>query len=99
MEHVMSMAAGILQQAGSGGLAGGGNPAEIIVRVRSNGHLVTLRPARMRAVADADLIKRLRDVVGQGAVWIIPASPQLQSRNGHGRPQWQRQNQSEMAGA
>lgn len=64
------MARGLLTQAAATAGAERGRPAGIVLRVHGHGRITELRSRAMRAVATADLLARLRQIVGEPNVRI-----------------------------
>jgi DNA polymerase-3 subunit alpha len=69
----MEMVAGILQQAAA--TPAPGRPVEVVVRVKTEGRHVLLRPSRMRVVLEPALLERLGSVVGPEHLRVIGGAP------------------------
>jgi DNA polymerase-3 subunit alpha len=84
----MEMAAGLLRQAGAASQGNGsaerGRPAEVLVFLRTAGKRVQLQPRRIRAIAEPQLITRLREIVGTDRVRVVASSnpPRVGRSNG-----------------
>ncbi len=68
----MQMVRGILTQASANPSGESGRTAGVLLRILNNGHAVTLKSRPLKAVATGDLLSRLRQVVGDENVHIMP---------------------------
>ena len=83
--HRLDMVKGYLNQH-SGRPAEGGHPAEVHLRLHTEGRCVTLRCLRTRVIVDEYLLKRLRETVGESCVRVRSAGAPASSRNGNRHP-------------
>jgi DNA polymerase-3 subunit alpha len=86
----MQMIAGLLQQAGAAKVADGGRAAEVFLHVLADGRRFTLKSNRIRAVAEASLLKQVREIVGGEHVRVISAGAPKLRDNGNGAKKWRR---------
>ncbi|HWB20406.1 MAG TPA: OB-fold nucleic acid binding domain-containing protein, partial [Phycisphaerales bacterium] len=69
----MQMLLGLLQQAGSSRISNGNRPADISLALNVEGKHIALRPARLRCVPSADLLRSLDDLLGPHSVQLVSA--------------------------
>ena len=82
----MEMVSGLLKQSAGSGSNGGFKAAPVLLRLTTNGREVTLRPQRIRAVAEPDLLDRLKSLLGPEHVRVLPGNePPSRPPNGNRR--------------
>jgi hypothetical protein len=69
------MISGMLKQSAPGAVfsGGGGGGAAVLVNLYAEGKRITLQPRNLKAVADANLLGRLHELVGPERVRIVAA--------------------------
>ncbi|HRQ76391.1 MAG TPA: DNA polymerase III subunit alpha [Phycisphaerales bacterium] len=91
VESQMAMAAGLLKQAGAARTVNGGVPVDVLLNLYAEGKCIRMRAGRMKVIADPSLIDRLRELLGQPRVRIVPGGAPPARQNGNGRPRRQYQ--------
>jgi DNA polymerase-3 subunit alpha len=94
VEAQMQMVAGLLQQAGAARVADGGKSAEVFVNVLADGRRYAMKSGKLRAIADAALLRQLREVVGVDRVRTVSGGAPKPAGNGtNGAKRWNRSQQ------
>ncbi|UCD76426.1 MAG: hypothetical protein JSV91_05770, partial [Phycisphaerales bacterium] len=82
----MEMIAGLLKQSTGSAAVEGARSAPIVLHLFTHNRRVTLRPRRLQAVAEPELLDRLQSVLGPEHVRVVPGQTPPRINNSNRRP-------------